>query len=112
LISIKELGFIQYSRLTVTKNDMKDNLIEKFLIGYYKDGSQKEFGISFYETNDKLEVRLEAYSSSWGILNESKELIQELSELSEADIKPEDIYLLLTRLGIKDITEVLNNPSV
>jgi hypothetical protein len=112
LTSYKELGFIQYSRLTVTKDDMKENLTEKFLIGYYKGGSQKEFGISFYEINDKLAVRLEAFSISWDILNDCRELLQELSGISGADIKPDDIHLLLTRLGVKDITEELNNPQV
>jgi len=112
LTSIKELNFIQYSRLTVTKDDMKDDLVDKFLIGHYKDGSQKEFGISFYEINDKLAVRLEAFSTSCDIINDCRELLQELSDLSGSEIKPNDIYLLLTRLGIKDITDELNNPKV
>jgi hypothetical protein len=112
MLSIKDLDFTQYSRLDVTKHTMLEGTFEKFLIGYYKDGSQKEFGIVFYNVNDKPHVKLEAGSSAWDLLNQSKELLQELSNMTGGDIKPEDLHSLLTRLGIKDITDNLNNPQV
>ena len=112
MINLQERAFIQYSRLDVTKDNMRDDLRERFLVGIYKGGQQKEFSISFFDKVGRAVVRIEAEKSAWDLLYASSDVIRELNLISEGDIKPEDIYYLLTKLNIRDITGELNNPSI
>jgi hypothetical protein len=91
---------------------MRDDLKERFLVGIYKDGDQKEFSISFFDKNNRDVVRIEAEKSAWDLLYASSDIIKELSRINEGDIKAEDIHYTLTKLKIRDITEDMNNPKV
>jgi hypothetical protein len=90
---------------------MRDDLKERFLVGLYKDGEQKEFSISFFDKSNREVIRIEAEKSAWDLLYSSNDIIKELSDISNGDLKAEDIYNVLTNLKIRDITEDMNNPK-
>ncbi|MDP4089513.1 MAG: hypothetical protein Q8930_09625 [Bacillota bacterium] len=112
MINLEYRKFIQYSRLNLIKDQMRGDLIERFLIGIYRNGEQKEFSISFYIMNNRHVLRLEAEHAAWELLSASKDILKELSRISTEEglePKPEDIYFMLCHLGIEDGTEGLNN---
>lgn len=111
MIKLTDRAFIQYSRLDITKDQMRDDLKERFLIGIYKKGQQKEFSISFFDKNNRNVVRVEAEKSAWDLLYASSDILKELDRIKDGDIKAEDIHYILTKLKIRDITEDMNNPK-
>ena len=112
MIKLDDRAFIQYSRLDITKDHMRDDLRERFLVGIYKEGQQKEFSISFFDKIGRAVVRIEAEKSAWDLLHASSDILSELNNIGEGDLKPEDIHYVLTKLNIRDITNDLNNPKL
>lgn len=104
----RERAFVQYSKLEIVDESIHEDTFEKFSIGVFGE-EQEQIFIVFYTLAGVSSVKLEAEAPSWDFLYECQDILEKLSRVDKHNIKPEDIYTMLVNLGIKDVTNQLND---
>lgn len=81
---------------------------DEILIGDYpvEGGTRGEFAIRWYQIGpEPLLSRVEAWSDSWDVLAQCKDLLDVLAGLEYANPSPDKVCELLKTLGFDDITK-------
>jgi hypothetical protein len=106
----KDRSFVQFSKINIAQESLQENAYDKFSIGVFGE-EQTEIFIIFYTFAGIPSVKLEASCKSWTFLYECQDILEAISRVDTNNFKPEDAHNLLLGLGIKDITDQLNNIS-